>query len=585
MILYHMKKTHITLAFLSLALTAMAQDFSYTEAPNPTETVASDWAPLTAPVVGWGNTDTRYAKEKPVLTTLGKSLALEAWRGETVSAQLVVSSPSDLDNITIELSDLTNGRHSIPATSIRKGFVRYVITDELNPGNNGNCGYRVSTDFDSSLVADVIDHHALSMPVMANSTQPVWLMIKVPADTKAGTYRGTVSVMDNNKLLAALNMSVKVTGRVLPEPKDWAYHLDLWQNPYSEARVYGVPLWSAEHFRLMKPDMELYAQAGGKVITASIINRPWDGQTEDAFDNMITCIKRLDGTWSYDYAVFDRWVEFMMSVGVTGQIHCFSMVPWRMSFEYFDQATNRMQRVTCKATDQAYHDFWLPLLTDFASHLKSKGWYEKTYIAMDERPREAMQAAYDIIRASDPDWKIALAGIYYPEFSEWLTDYCIPVDKDFEPQLLEERRLSGKTSTFYTCCTESHPNTFTFSDPAESEWISWFSARKGLDGYLRWAFNSWTRQPLQDSRFRAWPAGDCYMIYPYGRTSIRLARFVDGVQSYEKIRILREEFERRNNRRGLKAIDAILRDFDLQKVQTESPASLIKNARKRLNSL
>ena len=38
-------------------------------------------------------------------------------------------------------------------------------------------------------------------------------------------------------------------------------------------------------------------------------------------------MKRADGTWAFDYTVFDRWVEFMMSVGIDQQINCYSMVP------------------------------------------------------------------------------------------------------------------------------------------------------------------------------------------------------------------------------------------------------------------
>lgn len=32
----------------------------------------------------------------------------------------------------------------------------------------------------------------------------------------------------------------------------------------------------------MRPLMKLYADAGGKVITASIMHKPWNGQTYDA---------------------------------------------------------------------------------------------------------------------------------------------------------------------------------------------------------------------------------------------------------------------------------------------------------------
>ena len=32
---------------------------------------------------------------------------------------------------------------------------------------------------------------------------------------------------------------------------------------------------------------------------------------------MITWTKNEDGSWTFDYSVFDRWVEFMMSLEST----------------------------------------------------------------------------------------------------------------------------------------------------------------------------------------------------------------------------------------------------------------------------
>ncbi|MFA7584269.1 MAG: DUF4091 domain-containing protein, partial [Proteiniphilum sp.] len=63
-----------------------------------------------------------------------------------------------------------------------------------------------------------------------------------------------------------------------------------------------------------------------------------------------------------------------------------------------------------------------------------------------------------------------------------------------------------------------------------------------LDGMLRWAYNSWVENPLTDSRFRTWPAGDTYMVYPDARSSIRFERLVEGIQDAEKIRILRKQY-------------------------------------------
>ncbi|WP_219847879.1 glycoside hydrolase domain-containing protein [Sphingobacterium gobiense] len=56
-------------------------------------------------------------------------------------------------------------------------------------------------------------------------------------------------------------------------------------------------------------------------------------------------------------------------------------------------------------------------------------------------------------------------------------------------------------------------NQFTFSDPAESTYLAWYAMADGFDGFLRWAFNSWVENPLHDSRFRTWPAGDTYKSF------------------------------------------------------------------------
>ena len=141
----------------------------------------------------------------------------------------------------------------------------------------------------------------------------------------------------------------------------------------------------------MRPYMEMYRDAGGKVITASIIHKPWNGQTYDPFETMVTWMKKADGTWFFDYTIFDRWVEFMMEIGIKKEITCYSMVPWRLSFQYYDQATNSLQEVKTKPGDKEFEEIWTAMLTSFASHLKEKGWFGITHISMDERPLDAMK--------------------------------------------------------------------------------------------------------------------------------------------------------------------------------------------------
>ena len=148
---------------------------------------------------------------------------------------------------------------------------------------------------------------------------------------------------------------------------------------------------------------------------------------------------------------------------------------------------------------------------------------------------------------------------------------------------LEQREKEGKISTVYTCCAEALPNTFTFSPPAEATWIGWHAMAGNYDGYLRWAYNSWTSDPLRDSRFRSWAAGDCYIVYPGGRSSIRMERLVEGIQDYEKIRMLKEEFIKKNEKAKLDKLNKIVSSFTPEGLTKTDPAKMVTDARNALN--
>jgi len=580
-----MKKLFLSLAFL-LSLSSMkAQQVSeiYEELPNPVATDVSKWTSVTRPMIAWGSTDVRYNKELPASVTPMPIMNLTGWMGEKLSAQFVISTNRDLKNVSVEVSDIVAKNYKISKWNTERGFVRYVMTDELNKDGKGACGYRNKADFDSTLVADVIDHLTPALDVKANTTQPVWVSVNVPRENIIkGMYRGTVTVKEDGKVLAELPLTVTVKNRVLPEPKDWAFHLDLWQNPYAVSRYYNVEPFSQEHFDLMRPIMKRYADAGGKVITASIMHKPWNGQTYDPFESMVTWMKKADGTWWFDYTVFDKWIEFMMDCGVKKEINCYSMVPWRLSFQYFDQASNQFKFFNGKPGEPAYEEFWMRMLKSFAQHLKEKGWFEITHIAMDERPLNDMLATIKVVYKADPNFKLSLAGTYHKELLEDLDDYCITLAEKFTPEEIAKRRAEGKVTTYYTCCTEPRPNTFTFSPLAEAEWLGWWAAKINVDGYLRWALNSWVKDPLLDSRFTAWAAGDTYILYPGGRTCTRFERLIEGIQAYEKIRILRNEKDRRGRSKNYaKQIDKILEpfnEFNLLEVPAEKVVNKAKAA-------
>lgn len=522
--------------------------------------------------ISWGAVDVRYSKTNvPDISKVQKKWSSQAWKGERVHSQAVVWGGLDCKGMTLEVTDLKgNSGIRIPSSAVKAAFVRYVMTDELNKGGKGGCGYRPDkTKFDSSMVADMIDVVKIH-DLAARHTQPIWVSVQVPLDAKTGVYKGKLRVKAENVKLPELDIEIKVSGRALPAPKDWAFHLDLWQHPFSVARYHNVPLWSNEHMELMRPLVKILADAGQKVITTTLLHAPWGGQTHDKFESMVMRVKKLDGTWSFDYAVFDKWVKFMMSMGIDQQINCYSLIPWKLSLQYFDQASNTLKFLDTKVGTPEYDEYWRDFLKDFATHLKQKGWFEKTTIAMDERPLKDMQKAIKLVKEADPGFKISLAGNYHKEIEADIYDYCVASGQFFSKDVMIARKVAGKPSTVYTCCTEPYPNTFSFSPTAEAVWLPLYASAKDFDGYLRWAYNSWTENPVPDTRFHTWAAGDCYLVYPFGRSSIRMERLVEGIQEFEKIRILKKEFK--NSPEKLAELNNALAEFEISAL-ADRPAS------------
>ena len=63
----------------------------------------------------------------------------------------------------------------------------------------------------------------------------------------------------------------------------------------------------------------------------------------------------------------------------------------------------------------------------------------------------------------------------------------------------------------------------------------------GLDGFLRWAWNSWGEDPMNDGSYRDWRAGDVYLAYPDGSPSWRFVEIRNGIATAEKVRILEKD--------------------------------------------
>ena len=515
---------------------------TFAEMEDPAIDTLSDWTKVgnQTLMASFVSIDDKYQKSAlPEISTATTSQKVVGWKGEKLSAQILLWASSDITQAEFEFSDFRSGENTLPADMAQARFVRYVMTDEFRNG----CGHRKPEDFASSLAPDMLDSlKAFDIP--AKTVRPVWITVEIPRTAKEGLYTGKIQLFAKDQKTQSFDLEVEVLNQTLPEPKEWKFHLDQWQHPSAVARVHGLEVWSDAHFDKMKPLFKLLADAGQKVITANINKEPWNHQCFDAYEDMIIWTKNEDGTWSYDYTVFDRWVEFMMDLGVKKMINCYSMVPWNNELHYQDAKSGELVNIKADPGTKEFEDMWSPFLPDFVKHLKEKGWLEITNIAMDERSPAEMEGMLSVIKKHAPELGISLADNQktYKRYP-FINDMCVAVQSSPEVEQADkdERRKKGFNTTFYTYCGNSFPNQFTFSESAESAFLGWYAEAGDFDGFLRWAYNSWVEKPLLDSRFRTWPAGDTYVVYPDARSSIRFERMVEGIQDYEKIQIIKKQ--------------------------------------------
>ncbi len=484
----------------------------------------------------WASPDFQYARSV-VPTPLGVDrYKITAWKGERASAQIILWSSEAKNGVECEIGEFKGAGITLPATIAETRFVRYTLADEQL--------YKFKKGGPSVIAPDMLD--SLSrFDMEARTARPVWVSIYVPQDAAAGTYKTNITVSHNGWGKTKLPLEVEVLNRTLPTADKWNYYLDLWQHPTSVARTQGLEVWSDAHFEALVPVMKRLAEAGQKVITATLNKDPWNHQCYDGYEAMIKWTKHKDGSWSYDYKIFDRWVELMLGLGINKSINCYSMVPWNCELEYFDEAQDKVITVKAEPGTPIFPKIWEPFLKDFKKHLEAKGWLKFTNIAMDERSPEAMQAAAKVLMDCAPEMGFALADNHssYKKFT-MMRDVCVamrPGKVVVDPEDITMRRKIGYTTTFYVCCSPMYPNTFSTSQPYEAELLGWYNLAYDYDGMLRWAYNSWAADPQYDSRYGNWMSGDTYLVYPYNRSSIRFERLIDGIEVAEMVRQLRKE--------------------------------------------
>ena len=454
-----------------------------------------------------------------------------AYRGDLFSASFIIDNlSSESLSVKIEPSSLRSSESCIPSD-----FISIRIVEKAR-GHMGR-GYdrTLMPDFPKLELDDVIDYKS-SAVIEGNSSLRFLYYVNFPKDAKPKLYKGKINIY-YEKSRFELKFSVRLLDLCREEA---SFDINLWQYPFSSYRFYELSekeLFGKRHLDILREHLFLYKALSGKTLTTSIVDEPWAHQTYDDSPSMIRGFSK-DGRYEFDYSYFDSFVNLAKRLDMLDKIYTFSLIS--------------------RDDDTKDKEYWQRFLPDFIEHLDELGYFDKTYIGIDERDEEEVRDAIDFLsdfkNKDGKTFKIAYQTSFDKENIELfdriedVSFILSSVDEDCI-SYVRDRRKKGLFTSIYTC-TGEFPNTFLYSEPFEATWLILFAYLAGFDGFLRWAFDAWVKDPRQDTSFFLWESRDSFLIYPSSdekenqpSPSLSFEGIRIGLMMVEKIVFIRSSLE------------------------------------------
>lgn len=431
-------------------------------------------------------------------------------------------------------------------------------------------------DDDRRWRAEYLDHAAHAW-VPARRPQAVYVRIHVPGNQAPGAYQGRVAAYaqsgfgDEVKVWER-SLTLQVAQVVLPDPKDWSFHLDLWQHATSVALHHHAPLWSDAHFSILERYFASLAALGQKALTVIATDMPWSGQRcfrdehypSYIYEHAIVDVRRdAQGKLQCDFAKLERLLQLAADYGMDREIEVFGLLniwvdtergfgkvvpdaPDSIRVRCYDESSGAM---TLLRTAEELKIFIRALATFF----DETGRMERVRITADEPADvELFTERLQFVREAAPAFRYKVAINHYefmeqaePEVVDWVPNLNNAfVDPDLTRALTTKLRAQGGKMCWYICCGPPIPNTFLRSPLPEARLLGWLTHYLDLDGFLRWAFCLWPAKPYERISYRApfWSAGDMHFVLPgpdgMPVETLRYEALRAGIQDYALLQAL-----------------------------------------------
>jgi hypothetical protein len=486
---------------------------------------------------------------------------IEAAAGQHAVFQFAIRSSVKLKDVNVILKGLSNSQGN-QITDIQSQIIGYVSVKYTA----ATCSHDVIIP-PSKLYPDPL-YNKSDFAIQAGITQPIWITINIPSNTKPGIYKGDVKLTgykDGKRFRLIRNIKLRVYPIIMESP---SLYITNWY--YTEAGM-----------------LKLF-NSGKDVTPFSKIY--WDYIKEIA-QKMKSCYQntvfispfnfvdfKLNGDkYSFDFTNYDKFISILKDYKILKLLeggHLAFTGSWGSSFRLWCPKFNNGK------TEDSYYPIDSPIAQNFyqqfipalMQHLKELKLDSIYYQHIGDEPTEHNVDSYieiaHFIKRLAPKIKFIEACLV-PKLENIINIWVPRIDVYKEGyDFFNNRQKHGDKVWFYTCSWPQgeYANRFIELPLLKTRLIHWLNFKYGATGYLHWGFNYWQNDPNKEASLKTengivWPGGDSWIVYPGKNkinSSIRLEAMRDGVEDYTLLKML----EKKNSKIAQELCNSIIYSWD-----------------------
>jgi len=343
-----------------------------------------------------------------------------------------------------------------------------------------------------------------------NKLQSFWLDVHTAADQRPGLFKGTIEILPANSHPLKLNLQVKVWDFKIPTHN--TLRVDYWFHDYEIRGYYGKGIGlDLVEFKKYARFLESYRLS---IPVGFLMSWPWH-----PWERYIRATRELDGTYSFDFTLMDKYVKVMVEHGLNvfeiGLSSCERIRTWfptekkrikraYYQFIYYDKKTDKTIHKEEPFTKEESEKLYFQLLKELYNHLRKQDWFDfnkitVTYFGFDEcQPKgekfERMKYIHRKVKEVLPDVPRTFAMNTLAEKAfQGYVDIWIPVIERVTKEQVNRFKSRGEGVWWYTMGYPQWPDYFINQDGIDHRIIPWLNWKFKVDGMVRcntcgWAY-------------------------------------------------------------------------------------------------